>query len=221
MDSIRNWFNGSQHYGIGVALYQVHGKDSALKEALKQGESPYRRRRLTEALKLILDATLTAESIPTSAAKAQETKPAVPTTPTKSADTHSHTQPEHDKDPYYTKWNPLFKEKQHLRSRLDMVETDEERGAMAFRVLELEREIKNYWDLRDYFLKNGVHKPEVTGQPEQVTDHNALTGRLMTVRTYISKAKGKLKKNPNDFKATTRLKEYQDELELLESKLKG
>lgn len=212
VESIKDWLNSSRNYNVGLALYLVHGSNEALKTALKQGESPYRKEKLLAALQELWEG---AKGEP-----ARANPLPLRVLPLKTGGEFKNLQPDHDKDIYYNLWQPLYKEMMHLRSKLPLFPNDDERGAAAFRILFLEKTCRKYWRMRDYFLQNGVEMPEETGKPDATTDFNVLTRRLMTLRTYQTRENKALKKDPLNLKARERLDKWEKEMKEIELKLK-
>lgn len=211
MESIKKWLNSSKNYNVGLALYLAHGSDDTIKRALQQGESPYRKELLFKELRAIYERSKTGENntIVVRPSSQALPSPAVLANPKSNKD-----------DPYYSEWHPLYKEMMDLRSQLTLLPNDRERGEAAFRVLELERKCRAIWKRRDYYQKTGEHMPEATNTPEPVSDYNVLQKRLYTLRTYVTREGKKLKENPNDTKAKSRLDRFTAEAKEIENKLK-
>lgn len=219
MESIKDWLNGSRNYNVGLALYLAYGTDAALKTALQQGESAYRKGRLLDALqelwenapahhKKSIRALTAPQVIPSQTAPQQVQAPVAYPSPRQSQD-----------DPYYNDWHPLYKEMMSLRAKLALYPTDDERGAAAFRILDLETACKYYWKRRDYYLQNGVAMPEDSPKPDVVTDRNEMKAQQLNLRTYVTRYKKKLKDNPHDIKAQEKLDEYTRRLAQVDKQL--
>lgn len=214
VESIRDWLNSSRNYNVGLALYLTYGDNQALKTALQQGESKYRKDKLLQALREIWEANKKTARVNPLPLRVLPLK-----TGGESKQTYTPAQPDHDKDPYYNDWQPLYKEMMHLRSQLALLPNDIERGQAAFRILFLEKTCRKYWAMRDYFYKTGTKMPEDSGLPDMVTDYNALTKRLMTLRTYKTRETNKLKPDPMNLPAKQRLDKWLKEMQLIELKL--
>lgn len=187
MNAIRDWFNSSRSYQLGVALFDCHSDNAELKQVFAQGSSTFRHKLLVTELRKLLDA---AERIEVTLPPASSSEPEPPKEIIVQRDKMPETIVPPEKDPYREQWMPLFKEMNMLRYRLRVVTSDPERGEMAFRILELEAQCQKWWDMRDYFLRTGTHQPEETeDKADTVTDRNALQKRLQTVRTYVTRYK--------------------------------
>ena len=213
--SITDWLNSGRTYAVGVALYDVHGHDVALKRALTQGFSDFRQARLEQALRELLKAA------PPAAAAAL-----LPVALTTNGITIASVQlPEEQvaeaEDAYRDHWLPLYQEMQALRARLHLIQDDEERGKTAHRILELERALNKIWEARDIQRKTGQAPPaeEVAG-PAVITDKNALQKRLNAVRSYVSKYKRLVELRPGHAETLERYQQYCAERDQLEEGLK-
>jgi hypothetical protein len=208
--SIKQWLCSGREYQLGVALYNTYGDNEAMKKMFEQGYSEYRQERLVQALAAIKEPNTI--SIPIieqpKAAIVSFGKFLMP-----------ELKVEENKDPYRAQWIPLFNEMKNLGARLSDAPNDLVRGAMAHKILTLERQCMALWEKRDYFLTNGRHIPEEETKADVVTDTNKLQKRLNNLRCYITKAKNILADNPEDEKALARLNAYSEEKLSLEKRL--
>lgn len=203
MDSIRDWFNNGRSYKIGVALYNTYGDNELLKTALAQGYSDFRMNKLVEAMEELLEQN-------PKETQSHEVKP----------------QPLHkteeEPDPYKGDWKPLYKEMQFLFAKLTNEMSEEERGRIAFRILDLERTCKRFWNARDFERQYGYKMPVEDPKKDILADKNQLVNRRNTVRTYISRYKKlKLAEPENAAKHQSFIDKYRDELKELELKIKA
>lgn len=212
MNSIREWLNGSQNYDVGVALFQCYGDNPDMTEMFLQGHSEYRQARLLSALeKLYASGDHIEIELP---GQPEPVAVFTPPSPMPEASTKPKT------DPYYANWNPIFKEMQHLRSQLRLIPTDEERGKVANRILDLEQECNYWWERRDYYLETGQHMPEDNRhRPDPHTNQNELQKRLLTVRTYVTRYEKKIEEQGNKPALVEKLNAYTAERDELEQKL--
>jgi hypothetical protein len=201
-NSIKNWLKSSKDYNIGVALYNAHGSNDAVKKMFAQGESPYRLQRLVTELQALSktieqDAPIVLEPKyePVNVQTMQLPENAVP--------------PELDK--YLGEWKPLYMERNHLRARLRDAKDDIERGKMAHQILLLQDQLQAIWERRDYELRTGEPMP-IVKKREPVTDPKKLQRHVLNLRSYISKAKKALDKNPENEKISKRLAQLETEL---------
>ena len=196
-------------------MYLAYGTDKALKNALQQGESNYRKGRLLDALQQLWESGR--QQGPDEAISPQDI-PARPA-PQQSRTIAAILPQDHSQDPYYAEWSPLYKEMLHLRSKLPLYANDTDRGAAAFRILALETQCKYYWRKRDYFQQTGAHMPDDGDRPDMVTDRNALKEHQLNLRTYVTRYKKRLKGNPLDLVAQQKLDEYSRQLAEVDKKL--
>lgn len=208
MESIRDWLNGSRNYNVGVSLYAVYGNNDSLLECLQQGESKFRAEKLLQHLRAIYEAQ---KPTPVVIEKRIDAFPEKVTTTTERDELPKIVTKE--ADPYKDKWMPLYKEMQSLRARLCLYPTAEERGEAAFKILELERKCRYWWQRRQYFQENGVEMPEDNESPPPFADKNMLIERRNNFRTYVSRYRGKLKKHPDNPGWIEKLDYYTKELE--------
>lgn len=212
MNSIRTWLNGSRDYTVGATLYSVHGDDNAMKRMFAQGPSAYRQERLVTALKALLS-------------KAEVVEIVLPDKPepiqlTIAPEDMPETRVKAEEDPYRDKWYPEFTRMNLLRHRLAGAGSIEERGRMAFEILELERHCKAWWARRDYLLKNGVAMPEEEAPARApMVDHNRLEKRLRTVYTYVTKYANICEEKQQDPATHPLLQQYIKERNSIEKQL--
>lgn len=204
-NSIKDWLNGSKDYALGAALYNVHSSNDAMKRMFAQGASPYRLQRLIEAMK---ELSKVVDDNPTIAiAQAPKYEP---------VNVQTIQLPENavppELDKYRPEWLPLLMERNHLRARLRDAADDFERGRMAHRILELHDQCEAIWERRDYELRTGEPMPTNEKKREPVTDPKKLQRHVLNLRSYITKTKKAVEKNPENAKATTRLAQLQREL---------
>ena len=204
-NSIKDWLNGSKDYALGAALYNVHSSNDAMKRMFAQGASPYRLQRLIEAMKELSKVVDDNPSI--AIAEAPKYEP---------VNVQTIQLPENavpqELDKYRPEWLPLLMERNHLRARLRDAADDFERGRMAHRILELHDQCEAIWERRDYELRTGEPMPINEKKREPVTDPKKLQRHVLNLRSYITKTKKAVEKNPENAKATTRLAQLQREL---------
>lgn len=209
-NSIKQWLASSQDYNVGVALFRAYSADVALKAMFAQGFTDYRQSRLVEAM--------------------NELCQTIPDTPIFSLPKHEavvlgksqmpETRVPQEKDPYYDQWTPLYIQMNNLSARLMDMPDVATRGAAAHEILRLEDACMLFWAKRDYFLRTGLKMDEGdTISAPIVTDVNMLAKRRANVRTYISKAKAELGKDPGNIKAALRLRDYEAELAGIDQRL--
>ena len=212
MSSVKDWLNGPRDYATGVALYAAYGTNAALKAAFEQGESEYRKERLLKELRLLKD------TVPAIAPVAAEHSTRVFASPVASVVLPEQAVPE-EKDPYRAEWLPLYAEMNALRHRLEDANDDIERGGMAHRILELERQCMSVWARRDYWRRTGQHIAPAQPETNAVTDKNMLQKRLNNVRSSVSKYRAKRRSDPQNQKYRVKLQELIAEISYLEKEL--
>lgn len=109
-------------------------------------------------------------------------------------------------------WKPLYKEANYYHAQLDVVQTDEERLDLAFKILDQMDEVQKLWERRDFVKQYGV-SPDYEFQGLESMSMPKLITRRNTLRSYISKAKkGVLN--------TDKIPEWEAEMAEVERKLK-
>lgn len=210
MNSIQQWLLGGKEWAVGVALYNTYGDNELFKQALKQGESPYRKERLVKHLQEL-----------SKKAPQQETVKPVHEPQVKKVVVGKavlqENKVEAEKDPYREEWLPIYKEMMNLHARLEDM-TPDERGEAAHEILRLERRMMYIWWKRDYYLKYGEKVNEET-PTVNITDMNALRLKLQNVRTYRCKVEKELVINPKNERLLARLERYKKEIADFEKRL--
>lgn len=209
MDNIREWLNGPKNYAEGARLYLIHGKDPALRIAFNEAESPFKKRRLEEALRGLLTRKVVAER------KIEETKDTA-IRRVAVADRNWPGEMDTTLTALWNKWKPLFAEMMNLSSRLYDVakagQTDPamkvEAGRMAHRICDLDDECDAIYEKRDHYLKY-KKLPEEKKPMDLVVDPKKIPLALANTTRYIRDYKNKLKKNPADVNAAKKLEEYE------------
>jgi len=200
MNPIKEWLNSGRQYLIGIALYEAYGNDPALRDVFRQGESPYRYRRLVEALTKLMSSADRAETI--TAAEPVHKPVLVHEVPLPETDVPA------DRDDYRSEWIVPYMEMNSLRHQLVHAPDDHTRGEWCFRILELEKQCMAIWARRDYHKRTGEPMPEEVGPAMPVvTDRNALHRRLTNLRTYVTK------ENKKALPRTGKLSAWQDEID--------
>lgn len=216
MNSIRDWLNGGKHYLEGLALYETYGQDAILKKALRQGYSSFRQEKLVKALRALLvmaDRPVTPLELDLKVKKVHVAELILP----------EQEVPELQ-DPYRDKWLPYYIEMNALRHSLISIPDDVARGQAAHRILKNERICKMWWKRRDYYVRTKEHMPEDSQEPEPITDKNLLHKNIANVRSYITKAKGRMEQAATQElrdAAQVRLIKYTKQLEELETQFKN
>lgn len=206
--TIKEWLNSSRDFGVGVALYRLHGSDDFLMEVFEQGFSEVRAKRLlAEMLKL-------KDVVPED--DFYDKKESLVEMKTVEVAVESEFMPETsvrvENDRYRGDWMPLYQKMNMLRHRLEMTGCDVERGRMAHEILDLERNCMEIWDKRDYFLKYGEVKKELK-VIDPITDRNMILKRILNLRVNISKYKNHVAKDKPNPKHVEKLAIFRMELE--------
>jgi hypothetical protein len=88
-----------------------------------------------------------------------------------------------------------FKRAAYLKSRLELMSSDDERFTAACEIRQLWRNNAKSWDDEAYFLEHGYLPPENSAAPAlDLTNIGAVTTRRNTLRTYISGQRGSAEK---------------------------
>lgn len=185
---------------------------------LAQGHSDYRQQRLEKLLKALCDAaTTTVVPLPVTTANPAPQPLSIDKVPSQFDLPEEKVKP--DKDRYRDEWQPHFDTMKYLQHNLRSAPDDIERGKMAHEILRLERICITVWAKRAYFDLYGK-EPDVDKGPDLViTDVNALRKNLNNYRTYVSKAKAIVEKNPLDNRAAARVEKYSALVLIIEKKL--
>ena len=221
MDEIRAWLNDPQRkYKDGARLYLVHGKDHSLRRVFMEAESPFKFKKLHEALrglltqkKQVIEKVVAAKEVAIEHISKSERRWPDNMDPVLKA--------------LHTKWKPVFAEMMSLTSRIYEValqgKTDpamkEEAGRMAHRILDLDDECDAIYVKRDHYQKYG-RLPEDVRPIELVVDPLKMPLALLNSRRYVREYKSKLKKEPDNVNYAKMLEKHQWAVEQYEQKLK-
>jgi hypothetical protein len=184
MEAIRDWLEGNRDFGAGRALYEQHGDRAALKILFGQGESPFSRKKLAEALEAL--------------AKAGAPKPARDFF-TQAPDGLKLAAPEAPVAPalggVIERRKRLHNESRELHAQLRLMALDHadkytnaDRYAVQVRIFELREQIDECWAAERHFEKHGrlPEPPPPPVQPVVAQKPTDLRARLVTVRTYLT-----------------------------------
>ena len=208
--AIKTWLNGPRKYDDGAKLYLQYGRDEMLKRIFREPVSDYKRKKLEESLKALLQKNTQVK------AKTEVHKKAA----VESVALNDRRWPK-ERDAtlsaLHEKWKPKFAEMMSLMSRIYDVavegKTDvakkKEAGAMAHRILDLDDECEEIYTQRDHYLKHG-RLPNVEETPmEVVVDPKKWPVALENCRRYVRQYKNKLKNKLDDVNAAKQLKKYE------------
>jgi len=209
MDFIKEWYNGTQDYSLGVSIYTRLGNDEVLKRLLKKGPTPFLVDRLREELLNLIEGTPGADL----AASLHSPTDLLG----ENADTLSREPPKDETlQKLYERKRILHKEKDLLRHTLEGTLNVADRGRMAFRILEIRDEITAIWNQEDHYRQFARLPEENPG----VTDPNALKHRRHIVNSDIRRMRTLLKKDPQNQRVQERMARYEAEYEELKERIK-
>jgi hypothetical protein len=194
---LKAWLNGARNYNIGATLYRLYGKDEELKKHFALGETPARKAKLLDTIKQLCGIT---------------------TAPTNTPPTRQHisTQTIPGKNDTAAvvelkgQARPLLKQRDALHAKLLMYATDEERGAAALKILDLDDEIDAIYDKVRYIEQHGKLPPPVMAF-DPITDEKKWEPRYQTLGRYVTRYTDKLKKDPKNIKYKTLRDKYEQE----------
>lgn len=216
MEEIKAWLNGRPDYLAGVALYFQHGKDPLLKRLFQEAHSPFKEKKLRDALQEIY----TGWKKPVSeTVKAKETVKRSP------FNQYKHWPPQPIEDPVllalWQQWKPLYGELKSLQHRIYDVAVQGlkdpnkalEAGQMTFRILDLDEQIEGIYAKRNFYYDHKRLPEEAPAeQQEEIVDPIKWKLVLDNYMKYVRDYKVKLKKFPghkNADKWAMKLKEYE------------
>jgi hypothetical protein len=102
-------------------------------------------------------------------------------------------------------WRKYYKEASFLHQTLAYMPTDEERRLAALTILDNMDKAQEIWDKLDFYKEHGYLPKEIEAKVSFQSSLSSLFKRRNTLRTYISKFKGKADK-------VEKLKDWQSEL---------
>jgi hypothetical protein len=209
---LRAWLDGRQPYAQGVELVRQHSPAGQLVALLQQGENPFTRRKLRAELERLAAELQLATTQRLAGQKLATRRPAghvlATTPPAGHVLATSRPQPghvlattEHVATPEAPAAAELvalraarlqgFKRASYLKSRLELMSTDQERYTAACEIRQLWRDNARSWDDEAYFLQYGFMPPPAPVAPGlDVTNIALVTKRRNTLRTYVSGQRG-------------------------------
>jgi len=116
----------------------------------------------------------------------------------------------------------VYVEKARLSNSLRDQATDAERKKVVDNIETLARKLDELNSQKEYILLNNrlPDQPAAPAAAEAPADKEGLTKDRNNLRSQVSKARGALKKNPNDVRKQQKLAQLEAELEQVETKLK-
>jgi len=204
MELIRNWYNGTRDFAIGVSLFETLGGSPDLVALLKKGATIFAIEKLEQALLQIYRGQ----------APVQETASSPTVAPYEGPGEKAPADPVLRE--LYLRKVALHKEKDHLRSRLEQFPNDQERGAAAHRILKIRDEITGIWQTEDYYRQHQRLPTNVSG----VTDPGMLMHRRTIVNGNIRRLRALLKKDPDNTGHQKSMAKFAAEYAVLKAQIK-
>lgn len=183
MDEIKHWLDSEKDYSIGVQLYELYGENMTLKRTFTKGKNSYNAEKLCAELKRIWEDFKPLEQVAT----------ATPRREMRSTERIENA-PEEVKA-LEKQWRSYYGEMAFLHGKLDSCQDQKERGAMALRILSLDRQINEIIDNLSYFKEHGK-------LPEPLPDEGQLLAKLD--RAVLEKMRRNLIANISHAKAGRR-----------------
>jgi hypothetical protein len=192
MQIIKNWLNSSQNFTAGATLYKAIGKNTALKNLLAKGETPFAKKLLVEELEKLATVSV------------QEFLPDVIAEETAVMEDSSNNVLQAIKN----EWSPLYQRMNYLRHQLDKdFEDMNSPAAIAYRkpiareILQLEQKNISLWKKRDYYKKHGKLPFTEETKIEIPTDPVAHAKLISNLGSYIRRYRKQMQDKPDDAKA--------------------
>lgn len=209
---IDKWLQGNRNFIIGRNLYQLYGTNNALKNLLDKGETPYHQQLLVNAL----------QEINSSGIKPVEKPIEVALKVAKVM--------QHDENPVlqsiHQEWTKLYNEMKFYQHQLDVYGSDNSQSTrekckpICKKVLDLEYEINELWNKRDYYKEHGK-LPEVKEVEFVIpTDPLEIARAINTLERNIRRNKAELKKHPDKPQYAALVEQYQHKLNQLKNATK-
>lgn len=154
-----------------------------VKEMLKSGEDSYNTLKLKSELNQLLQ-ELQEETLPE--ANSPIPQKSIPEPPNPKVVNQA---PESMQELHIDQeWKPIYKTANFKHSQITINQTDEERKAIAFEILDMMDEVEQLWEKKRFVKQYGV-MPDYQFQGLESMTELELSKRRNTLRTYISKAK--------------------------------
>jgi hypothetical protein len=210
MQPVITWLSGKRNYTVGAIIYNVYGKDDALKTLLAKGYSQHSYDKLVAALTTI---TQTQERLPLYTPPADE----------------QSEMPESNDDVLQAlrdEWLPLYKQMNYQIGQLDKYGDDNSPEAQNYRkpiaaeVLGLEQRIIKIWQKRDHYAKTGqLPEAKISNSKFQIPTDPVELGKTIeshkkSIRRYKQWIREKVN-DPNRPKWVVKLGKFEEELKMM------
>ncbi len=234
-EEINSWLNSSKEYFQGCALYNRYGHSVSLKRLLNKGGATsrnksaleYELRKLIRNIKPPSAGTsgsvkITAHKKAGNLSKKQHSNPNV--TPGHQQSSRRQNTPEVDE--LNSTVQMMQKHRASLQSTLELLPTDADRCTAAHTILDLSDKIDKAYERLSHYDKHGILPLEKTNaeKPElDQSDVGKLYQRMTTLRTYVSRYEGLVKKSKKPetlVKNQDKLNKYKIELKKIEDIIK-
>ncbi len=140
------WVKNGRDYSEAVAFYNQHGSNETLKRLFASGNTIYTRTKIAFELKAIGNVSAVQENVQVPLGFKTYIEPGKRIDPS--------TFPESLKSEFY-KLGPLIGRIRFLHSRLDILQTDNERRVHALEILDSTDQRREIFNKIDYFIKHG------------------------------------------------------------------
>lgn len=201
------WLGGSKDYNVGVRLYRIYGKDEKLKRLFgAEQKTAFKQAQLFAALKNIVEAPAVEQAEKVKSTAAQIT-PAI--------FYKTWTAEENTDEILKTLWEKarlLLKQIGSIHGSLTALADDSDRRSAALLLLELDDDLSEVYDQRDYYKKHSKLQHVQAEGKSYLTKPMEIANRIVALNRYVRRYKLALRKNAADTKAAELLKQYDDEL---------
>lgn len=181
---IKAWLGGAQNYSAGVVLLKQYGKDAQLLQFLQSGITPYRQQRLKDALTDLASGQAIPESQPGTDTLQDPAEVSTVTAQDAPKLLELHRQKV-----------VLHREKDELRARLEGIQSDQERGQTAFRILDIRQIITGIWQIEEYYKQ---HQRFPENSDHIITDVQNLKLHRSRINGNLRRIRSQLKQDPNN-----------------------
>ncbi|MFA9221309.1 MAG: hypothetical protein ACEQSL_08985 [Sediminibacterium sp.] len=166
--AIEDWFTGARDYVQGSALYSRFGKDEYLKYFFNRWATNFNRKKLECELRRISDAV--PDRIKFNANISLKEYLSLPELVQRMNEEK----------------NSLYKEMSHLHSRLSVEKPQEERRVEAFRILAIDKRLRELWKKLDHYAAHGA-LPEPPGVKVETLNPLEAFKRKRNLASYLSR----------------------------------
>lgn len=190
---IQSWLDSKQDYQTGVEIYRRVGRNEFLKQTFATGEDVWNKQKLLREMRLLAQSIATmGEQVPTVQARKLEIEQVLANDRKKPSERIEAPAVVRE---IVAQRKMLYKQTQHLRSKLLLYPTNQERLVAALEILDNVDKIKAMWKITDFYDLHQRMPQKVTVSSDDIVqlDDIALNQEWLIKYKYVMRVKGQVK----------------------------